>query len=50
MSDEEGPAPFAPGSEIGNDDVASDTEQASSAHKRRETGLTKCDDEYTLSK
>jgi len=52
MSDEEEPAPTAPGSEIGNDNVASDAEQASLAHKpeRRETGLTKCDDEYTVSK
>jgi len=49
MSDKEEPAPSAPGSEIGNDDAASDAEQASSAHKRRKTGLTKCDDEYTVS-
>jgi len=40
----------APGSEIGNDDAASDAEQTSSAHKRRKTGMTKCDDEYTVSK
>jgi len=50
MNDEEEPAPSAPGSEIGNDDAASDAEQASSAHKRRKTGLSKCDDEYTVSK
>jgi len=50
MSDEEEPAPSAPGSDIGNDNAASDAEQASSAHKRRKTGLTKCDDEYTVSK
>ena len=50
MSDEEEPAPSAPGSEIGNDDAASDAEQASSAHKRHKTGLTKCDYEYTVSK
>jgi len=50
MSDEEEPAPSAPGSEIGNDDAASDAEQASSAHKCRKTGLTQCDDEYTVSK
>ena len=48
MSNEEEP-PSAPGSEIGNDDAASDAEQASSAHKRRKTGLTKCDDKYTVS-
>ena len=47
---EEEPAPSAPGSEIGNDDAASDAEQASSAHKCRKTGLTQCDDEYTVSK
>jgi len=50
MSDEEEPAPSAPGLEIGNGDAASDAEQASLAHKRRKTGLTKCDDEYTVSK
>jgi len=50
MSDEEEPAPSAPGSEIGNDDVASNAEPASLAHKRRKTGLTKCDDEYTVSR
>ena len=50
MSDEEEPAPSAPGSEIGNDNTASDAEQASSAHKRRKTDLTKCDDKYTVSK
>jgi len=50
VSNEEEPAPSAPGSEIGNDDAASDAEQASSAHKRRKTGLTKLDDEYTVSK
>jgi len=50
VNNEEEPAPSAPGSEIGNDDAASDAEQASSAHKRRKTGLTKCDDEYTVSK
>jgi len=50
MSNEEEPAPSAPGSEIGNDNTASDAEQASLAHKRRKTGLTKCDDEYTVSK
>ena len=52
VSNEEEPAPTAPGSEIGNDNVASDAEQASLAHKpeRRETGLTKCDIEYTVSK
>jgi len=49
-SDEEEPAPSAPGSEIGNDDAASDAKQASLAHKRRKTGLTKCDEEYTVSK
>jgi len=50
MSNEEEPAPSAPGSEIGNDNEVSDAEQASSAHKRRKTGLTKCNDEYTVSK
>jgi len=50
MSDEEEPAPPAPGLEIGNDYTASDAEQALSAHKRRKTGLTKCDDGYTVSK
>ena len=50
MSDEEEPAPSAPGSEIGNDDAPSDAEQASLAHKRRKTGLTLCDDKYTVSK
>jgi len=50
MSDEEEPAPSAPGLEIGNDYTAPNAEQASSAHKRRKTGLTKCDEEYTVSK
>jgi len=50
MSDEEEPAPSAPGSEIGNDNAACDAEQASLAHKRRKTSLTKCDDKYTVSK
>jgi len=52
MSDEEEPAPSAPGSEIGNDDTASDVEQASLAYKRHKTraSLTKCGDEYTVSK
>jgi len=50
MSDEEEPAPSAPGSKIGNDDNTSDAEQVSLAHKRRKTSLPKCDDKYTVSK
>jgi len=50
MSNEKEPAPSAPRSEIGNDNAASDAEQASYAHKRSKTGLTKCDDKYTVSK
>jgi len=50
MNNEEEPAPSAPRSEIGNDNAASDAEQDSYAHKRRKTGLTKCDDQYTVSK
>ena len=50
MSNEEEPSLSAPRSEIGNDNVASDAEQTSWAHKPRKTGLTKCDDVYTVSK
>jgi len=50
MSDQEEPAPSAPVSETGDDEVGSDAEQASSARKRRKTGLTKCEDEYAVSK
>jgi len=50
MSDQEEHAPSSPVSEIGDDEASSDAEQASSAHKRRKTGLTKCDDEYVVSK
>jgi len=50
MSNEEESAPSAPGSEIGNDNTASNAEQASLAHKRGKTVLTKCNDEYTVSK
>jgi|AntRauMFilla1563_2_1112583.scaffolds.fasta_scaffold11325_3 hypothetical protein len=50
MSDQEEHAPSAPVSEIGDDEAGSDAEQASSAHKRRKTGLTKCEDEYAVSK
>jgi len=50
MSHQEEPAPSAPVSEIGDDDASSDAEQASSAHKRRKTGLNKCEDEYAVSK
>jgi len=49
VSNEEEPAPSASGLEIGNDNTASDAEQTSSAHKCRKTGLTKFDDEYTVS-
>jgi len=50
MSDEEEPAPYAPVSDNDdNDDVASDSEQASMAQKRRKTGITKCEDEYAVS-
>ena len=50
MSNEKEPAPSAPRSGIGNDNTASDVEQASYAHKCHKTGLTKCDDKYTVSK
>ena len=51
MSDQEAPAPSAPVSEIEDDEAGSDTEEASTAQiKRRKTGLTKCDDEYAVSK
>jgi len=50
MSEEEEPAPSAPGLEIGNDDAFSDEDQVSLPHKRRKTGLTKCDDEYPVNK
>ena len=49
MSDQEEIAPSAPVSEIGDDEAGSDAEQASTAHKRRKTGLTKCEDEYAVS-
>jgi len=49
MSEEEEPAPSAPGLEIGNDDAFSDEDQVSLAHKHRKTGLTMCDDGYTVS-
>jgi len=49
MSDQEEHAPSALVSEIGDDEAGSDVEQASSAHKRRKTGLTKCEDEYAVS-
>jgi len=49
MSDQEEHAPSAPVSEIGDDEAGSDAEQASLAHKRRKTGLTKCEDEYAVS-
>jgi len=49
MSDQEEHAPSAPVSEIGDDELGSDAEQAFSAHKRRKTGLTKCEDEYAVS-
>jgi hypothetical protein len=50
MSDQEEPAPSAPLLEIGEDEAGSNAEQASSAHKRRKTGLTRCEDEYAVSK
>jgi len=50
MSDEEEPAPSAPVSDNDdNDDVASDSEQASMTQKRHKTGITKCEDEYAVS-
>ena len=49
MSDQEEIAPSAPVSEIGDDEAGSDAEQASSAHKRRKIGLTKCEDKYAAS-
>ena len=49
MNNQEEHAPSAPVSEIGDDEAGSDAEQAPSAHKRRKTGLTKCDDEYAVS-
>jgi len=50
MSNEKEPAPSAPRLEIGIDNAASNAEQASWAHMRHKTGLTKCDDTYTVSK
>ena len=49
MSDQEEHAPSSPVSEIGDDKVGSDAEQAFSAHKRRKIGLTKCEDKYAAS-
>ena len=49
MNNQEEHAPSAPVSEIGDDEAGSDAEQAPSAHKRRKTGLTKCEDEYSVS-
>jgi len=50
MSDEEEPAPSTPVSDNDdNDDVASHSEKASMAQKRRKTGITKCKDEYAVS-
>ena len=50
MSIQEEHAPSAPLFKIGDNEAGSDAEQASSAYKRRETGLTKCEDEYSVSK
>jgi hypothetical protein len=51
MSNQEAPAPSAPASEIDDDEAGSDMEEASTAQiKRRKTSLTKCDDEYAVSK
>jgi len=50
MSDEEEPAPSAPVSDNDDhDNVASHSEQASMAQKRRKTGITKYEDEYAVS-
>jgi len=46
MSDQEESAPSAPVSKIRDDKAGSDA----SAHKRRKTVLTKCEDEYAVSK
>ena len=51
MSDQAAPDPSIRTSEIEDDEVGSNTEQASTAQiKRRKTGLTKCDDEYAVNK
>jgi len=47
MNNQEEHAPSAPVSEIGDDETGSDTEQAFLAHKRRKTGLTKCEDKLS---
>ena len=47
MNEQEEHAPSAPVSEIGDDEAGSDAEQAFSAHKRRKTGLTQCEDELS---
>jgi len=48
MSDEEEPAPSAPGSEIGNEIMILDFLRGTSLVSK--TALTKCDDKYTVSK
>ena len=50
MSDEEETAPCALVLDNDdNDDVTSQSEQASMVQKRRKTGITKCEDEYAVS-